>query len=561
MPTARGPEDLVATRGSGEGDDVPPEAGSGGGRGDGPALPALGAVGTLRWAWRQLTSMRTALFLLMLLAVGAVPGSVFPQRGVDATAVERYRVEHPDLSPWLDRLGLFDVYSSPWFSAVYLLLFVSLVGCVVPRTRVHLAAMRARPPRAPSRLARMPAHEAVEVAADEADVIAAARDLLRRKRYRVDVRDGAVCAERGYLRETGNLVFHVALLGLLVAVAVGSLYGYRGQFLLTTGTGFANTLSEYDTFDPGTWVDEGDLPPFQLTLEDLTVAFETAAAGNQFAAPRDFEASVTVVDEPGAEPRSSTIRVNEPLPVQGTNVYLQGNGYAPVVTVRDAAGEVVKSGPVVFVPEGRFYESPGVVKVPDTSPQLGLQGIFLPTWEMDPERGPVSVFPDALDPRWFFTVYSGDLGVDAGQPQSVYQLDTTGMTQLTDEDGTPFAVGLGIGESVDLPDGGSVTLERVDRFAAFGVRHDPAKVWALGFSALATAGLVASLFVPRRRVWVRVGRPEAPGPDGGARSIVVEVAALARSEDPRLQTEVQQLAAQLRERLGSAPGPTQGAGA
>jgi cytochrome c biogenesis protein len=551
---ARGPEDLLDAR-----RDAPAPR-----HDDEPALPALGTVGMLRWAWRQLTSMRTALFLLVLLAIGAVPGSVFPQRGVDATAVAQYEDDHPALSPWLDRLGLFDVYSSPWFSAVYLLLFVSLVGCVVPRTRVHLAAVRARPPRAPSRMSRMPAHETVPVPAG-ADVLEVARDLLRRKRYRVDVRDGAVCAERGYLRETGNLLFHVALLGLLVAVALGSLLGYRGQFLLTTGTGFANTLSEYDSFDPGTWVAEGDLPPFQLTLDDLQVAFETDAAGNQFAAPRDFEATVTVVDDPGGAPREETIRVNEPLPVQGTNVYLQGNGYAPVVTVRDAAGEVVASGPVVFVPQGRFYESPGVVKVLEADPQIGLQGIFLPTWEMDPERGPTSVFPDALDPRLFFTAYTGDLGLDDGEAQSVYELDTTEMTQLTNEDGTPFAVGLGVGDSVDLPGGGSVTLERVDRFAAFGVRHDPAKGWALGFSVLAITGLVASLFVPRRRVWVRVAAPvpgagEPPRDGAGAGDIVVEVAALARSEDPRLQAEVRQLADQLRERLAPSRAPGTEAG-
>ena len=549
MAPGRGPEDLLDTR-----RDTPASRPD-----DEPALPSLGTVGMLRWAWRQLTSMRTALFLLVLLAVGAVPGSVFPQRGVDATAVTRYEADHPELSPWLDRLGLFDVYSSPWFSAVYLLLFVSLVGCVVPRTRVHLAAMRARPPRAPSRFARMPAHERVAVPAG-GDVLAVARNLLRSRGYRVDVRDGAVCAERGYLRETGNLLFHVALLGLLVAVALGSLLGYRGQFLLTTGTGFANTLSEYDTFDPGTWVDEGDLPPFQLTLDELEVAFETDATGNQFAAPRDFEATVTVVDDPGEAPREQAIRVNEPLPVQGTNVYLQGNGYAPVVTVRDADERVVFSGPVVFVPQGRFYESPGVVKVLETEPQIGLQGIFLPTWEMDPERGPTSVFPDALDPRLFFTAYVGDLGVDDGGAQSVFELDTTEMTQLTTEDGSPFAAGLGIGESIDLPDGaGTVTLERVDRFAAFGVRHDPAKGWALGFSVLAIAGLVASLFVPRRRVWVRVAAgAEAPGTAAQDGDILVEVAALARSEDPRLQAEVRQLADQLRERL--APAPPQEAG-
>ena len=51
--------------------------------------PTLGLLGMVRWAWRQLTSMRTALFLLLLLAIGAVPGSIWPQRNIDAGRVER----------------------------------------------------------------------------------------------------------------------------------------------------------------------------------------------------------------------------------------------------------------------------------------------------------------------------------------------------------------------------------------------------------------------------------------------------------------------------------------
>ena len=49
--------------------------------------PSLGFIGGLRWMWRQLTSMRTALILLFLLALAAVPGSVFPQRGVSPLRV------------------------------------------------------------------------------------------------------------------------------------------------------------------------------------------------------------------------------------------------------------------------------------------------------------------------------------------------------------------------------------------------------------------------------------------------------------------------------------------
>ncbi len=518
--------------------------------------PSLGVVGTARWAWRQLTSMRTALFLLMLLAVGAVPGSVLPQRGVDPTKVTQYIADNPGVSPWLERLGLFDVYSSPWFAAIYLLLFVSLIGCVLPRSKVHWQAVRARPPRTPARLERMPVHRRFEVEAEADDVLEAAHRVLRGRRYRADLRPesfpaASVSAERGYLRETGNLVFHLALVGLLVAVAAGSLYGYRGQTILTTGTGFANTLSQYDTFDPGTWVEPEELPPFQFTLDDLHVEFETEAGGNQFAAPRDFSADVSVVPAPGEPVERRTVRVNEPMSLGGANVYLQGNGYAPVLTLRDAEGQVARSGPVVFLPQDAFYASTGVVKVPDASEPFALQGVFLPTWELDPEVGPVSVFPDALDPRMFFTGFVGDIDPNDG----VYTLDVTGMTQLT-EDGSPFSAAMSPGETVQLPDGvGSVTFERLDRYAAFQVRHDPAKGWALVFAVLAMAGLVVSLFVPRRRVWVRA----EPGSDGRT---VVEVAALARSEDPGLAREAEQVVAVLQDELGErVPEPERTGGA
>ena len=129
------------------------------------ALPALGLRGTLRWAWTQLTSMRTALFLLLLLAVAAVPGSLFPQRPANPGAVTQYIQDNPDTGPWLDRFQLFDVYASVWFSAIYLLLFISLIGCVIPRAKVHWKALRSKPPRTPTRLSRLPEYGTLAVPA------------------------------------------------------------------------------------------------------------------------------------------------------------------------------------------------------------------------------------------------------------------------------------------------------------------------------------------------------------------------------------------------------------
>jgi len=174
------------------------------------ALPSdLNARELARWSWRQLTSMRTALVLLLLLALASIPGSVIPQEDVDSLAVSTWRENHPRLAPIWDRLDLFSVYSSPWFSAIYILLMISLVGCIIPRLFVYWRALRAQPPRAPRHLSRLPEH--TSYVTDEApdSVRARAAEEMGSRRYRVAVRDDgddAVAAERGHLREAGNLL-------------------------------------------------------------------------------------------------------------------------------------------------------------------------------------------------------------------------------------------------------------------------------------------------------------------------------------------------------------------
>lgn len=112
----------------------------------------------LRWTWRQLTSMRTAILLLLLLALASIPGSLLPQSSVNPQAVDAFTSAHPTLSPLLEAIGAFAVFSSAWFSAIYVLLVISLVGCIVPRTKLHIRALRSAPPKVPTNLARLPDH-------------------------------------------------------------------------------------------------------------------------------------------------------------------------------------------------------------------------------------------------------------------------------------------------------------------------------------------------------------------------------------------------------------------
>ncbi|WP_445444816.1 cytochrome c biogenesis protein ResB [Clavibacter sp. km3a] len=504
--------------------------------------PKLGFVGTLRWFWRQLTSMRTALFLLLMLAFAAIPGSLVPQRSSDPNGVTQFRVDNPDLYPVLDGLQVFDTYSSVWFSSIYLLLFISLIGCVVPRAKHHLDALRQAPPKTPARLSRLAGYTTRTTTADPVDAVRQARALLKRQRYRTVLVDDAsaaggvlsVSAERGYLRETGNLVFHSALVGILVTVGIGGGFGYSGQKVLVEGQSFVNTLSTFDSFNPGRFFDDSALTPYRVKLDALHVEYEQENP-NAIGQPLDFTADVTA-DVPGGQPQDREVKVNEPLAIGGTDMYLLGNGYAPHVTVRDPEGGVVYSADVPFLPQDAKLTSLGVVKVPDgLREQVGMLGFFYPT--QGAEKAPFfSSYPDLDNPLLTLNVYTGDLGIDGGVPTSVYTLDTGDLTQLTGGKTGVASIELAPGQTVDLPDGlGSVSLDSVPRFVSFDVHHDPTQGWVLLFAILILGGLLTSLFVPRRRVWVKA----VPQADG---STTLEYAGLARGEDPTLEAAVAALA-------------------
>lgn len=503
-------------------------------------LPSLGPMGMLRWAWTQLTSMRTALFLLLMLAVAAVPGSLFPQRPANPSIVTQYIKDHPEYGKLLDTLQLYDVYSSAWFSAIYILLFISLIGCVVPRAIAHYKAMRSQPPRTPARLSRLPEYGTLEIPAaagiPASRAITEAAGLLRKRGYRVEVRDQdgerpSLGAERGFLREVGNLVFHTSLIGVLVSVAIGGLFGYSGQRILVEGDTFVNTLVGYDQFTPGTNFQSNQLQPYSVQLDKFQITFDRESEG-KFGQPIDFKADVTTKETPDAPAQKKVLKVNDPLTLGGTSMYLTGNGYAPVVTIRDGAGNVAMQGPVVAKLQGDNYYSSVVIKVPDAKPeQLAFAGFFLPTAFVTEEGVSFSGDPELINPQLTLNSYFGDLGLDDGAAQNVFELDVKKLTPLNARNLDAGGITLVPGASYTLPDGkGSISFDGVKRYVGVDIHHNPGQLYALIFALLAVAGLVTSLYVNRRRAWVRTATHE----DGRT---MVEYGLLARGEDHRLAGE------------------------
>lgn len=522
------------------------------------AGPAHYGGGWFRWAWRQLTSMRTALVLLLMLAAAAVPGSIVPQRSADPNGVAQYIRDNPTTAPLLDGLSLFDVYSSPWFSAIYILLFASLIGCVIPRTKHHWRALRARPPRTPSRLDRFEAYRSVFVPLNGSQeqfiltAVLSAKKQLRQGAYRTEEYNGggrvSVSAERGYARETGNLVFHVSLIGVLISVGVGGGFTYTGQGVIVEGGSFVNSLVDYTSFNPGRFVDPEELTPYSVQLNSFDVTYQPFDVNRKSSGQAgDFVANVTVVnDEGGAS--DGEVRVNHPLEVEGDRIYLMGNGYAPAITVRAPDGTVVFSQKVPFLPQDANMTSLGVIKVPDgLSEQLGMTGFLYPTQYVLDSGAYTSIYPALSNPVLTLNVFVGNLGIDGGTPRSVYELDPSNMRQLAGRGTDTAALELAPGTTTELPNGlGTVTFDNqspagqtgseqsVERFVSLSIHKDVAAPWVLGFALLATLGLLTALFIPRRRVWVA-----ASPQDGG---VLIEYAALARGEDLTLSSVLRTIA-------------------
>ncbi|MBB5914418.1 cytochrome c biogenesis protein [Nocardia transvalensis] len=509
-----------------------------------PARPPRQSLPRRAWAlvrntWRGLTSMRTALMLLFLLALAAIPGALLPQRSLNEQKVDQYIIDRPTLGPWMDRLQLFDVFSSFWFTAVYVLLFVSLVGCIVPRVFDHYKAWRTPPVKAPRNLARLPHHYSTSTADPAEDVIAKARGELRgwRVRERAGDQDGelTLSAEKGYFRELGNLVFHLALVALLVAVAAGRLFGYEGTVIVIAdnGPGFCTTsTAAFDSFRAGRVNDGTGLAPMCVRVKDFRADYLPNGQAEMFTADISYQAGGDLSSDTW---RDTTIQVNHPLRVSGDRLYLQGHGYAPTFTVTYPDGRTRTETTQWRLDDGTTFLSSGVMRFDPPGGmfgteqerrkhQIAIEGLFAPTALLHGNLL-TSSYPALNDPAVAVDIYRGETGLDTGRPQSLFALDPEMVKQgrLAKEQ----RVNMRPGESATLADGTKVTFDGAKQYANLQVSHDPAQGWVLASALTMMAGLLVSLLVKRRRIWLRA-YPDASSDD--ERRTVVEMGGLARTD-------------------------------
>ena len=527
---------------------------------DGPEPPTQGGLGRLiafgRNTWRQLTSMRTALILLFLLALASLPGALLPQWSLNSAKTAQYIIDYPTIGPLLDRFGFFEVFGSPWYAAIYLLLFISLIGCLLPRSLEFVGQLRMPPVATPRNLGRLPHHHTTEVPGTPdvvADRIAKGLKGWRiARRVEPDARPDAsavtISAEKGYVREVGNLVFHLSLLGLLIAIAVGKMVGYEGSVIVNAGSQFCSTSpASYDNFRPGLLVDGTDMSPFCVDVEQFTASYTAAGQASGFVAQIRAQSGA---DAGTDRWDSAELQVNDPLRMEGERLYLLGHGFTPHFRVTYPDGTVRDySQPFAPAANDPNFTSEGAIKVLDPpgatgdevrKQQLAIVGIFAPTALL---HGGImtSSFPSADNPGVAVDVYRGDLGMEGGRSQSVFAIDTSQVDKglLTKQ----ARANLMLGESITLDDGTQITFTGYNEWVSLQTSYDPAQVWALVFAVLLMVGLMVSLVFKRRRVWFRLQAVSelTAHPDRRDRT-VVQVGGLARTDQAGYGEEFARLA-------------------
>ena len=421
--------------------------------------------------WRLFTSVNFAVAQIIVLSLLAVvgmtvrqlPGFAFRSPGDYAAAMADLHARYdPVLGAGfvdlLERLQLFRVFSSTWFSIGLVILIVSIVVCTLDRTPrlwrqvCDVRVVQPDPyfdPRLPDRAA---------LSGVSADAVAGA---LRRHRFGVQQAevDGVrfVYGDRNQYTKMATLFTHLGLILFLVAAAITSRFGVEQGLVVAEG----DTLTVGPIGTPGL-----------LVVRNL--AFE--APGFLEGQATDFTTDLAVYRD-GEEIARKTIRVNDPLAVAGFTFHQNGFGPAPDLVVADATGAVLWSGPVPLTDQaGGFPYGSFAVPGRDMGLELLLQrradgvGILL-------------VVPYRI------------VGQEADGFPRVEYLDPMALARGED-DTVP-----GIDFRVGLRDFAEYTLLIAKNDPGVGL------VW-VAFGSL-IAGILITFHRPRRRVWARVGRDGA----------------------------------------------------
>ena len=299
----------------------------------------------LRDGVELLSSMRFAITLLTVIAIASIIGTVLKQNEPYPNYVNQFGPFWADL---FHTLSLQKVYSSWWFLLILAFLVISTSLCIARNGPKMIVDMRSWKDHVRERSLRAFHHRGeYEAPRSRADAVARLGALLRNRGFRVKPveHEGAtlLAAKAGAANKLGYILAHTAI----VVICVGALLD--GDMLIRAQMWFGGKspisgnaiISEIpakhrlSASNPGfrgnAFVPEGstvstailniadgalvqDLP-FTITLKKFTVDYYSTGM------PKLFASDVVVTDRATGKQTAATIKVNEPLIVDGIAIY------------------------------------------------------------------------------------------------------------------------------------------------------------------------------------------------------------------------------------------------
>jgi cytochrome c biogenesis protein len=446
-------------------------------------------------------SLKLTIFLLILLAILSIIGTLITQNATSDEYIQRYG---SSLYEVLDFFGLFDMYHSWWFSAILLLLVVNLIACSTERfPGVWNQMLRGVGPEGLSdsllktlpfvEKVKLPAHGAglsgnVDMITGSASLPAykaghaadlpvkgtgAKKDLTEenirsplsrgfRPWKRVETESAVTLfSERGGFSRLGVYLTHLSILIILVGGLIGSRYGVHGVVNLLEGESVDRIFLRGK---------DAEIPKsigFWVRCDDFTMTYYDVPGKERHV--KEY-ASLLTISEDGKEVLKQTVRVNHPLHYRGWAFYQSSYGALQEIAIgvewksnREKAVLMALEGDTVPIPN-----SNATIRVLKYTPQVHAFG----------EGVQVAVFRPNQQPKglWLFRGVSG-------------------RDQQKAEDFTMSFEGLATREYTGLQ-----------------VTKDPG-VWIVWLgSALLILGLIVSFFFSHQRVWVRISKGEGKTP-------------------------------------------------
>jgi cytochrome c biogenesis protein len=356
----------------------------------------------------------------------------------------------------LERLQVFRIFSSTWFTLGLIILVVSIVVCTLDRTprlwrqSTEIRVVQPEPFFAPS----LPDRAVMSGVGPEA-----VREILRRHHFKLREAevDGAsyIYGDRHQYTKMATLLTHLGLITFLIAAVVTSVFGDEQGLIVTEG----DSLTVQPIGTPGLLVVKNydfEAPGF----------FETGQA-------TDFTTDLGVFQD-GKEIARKTIRVNDPLSVGGYTFHQNGFGPAIRMLISDAAGRPLWDGSVPL--DGQAAGLPyGTLSVPGRD--VGLQLLLKRSTD--------------------------GMGVVLIVPYRITGEDADGNPIATDL--PPLALRAGTASPADGTDF-SVGVRSFGEYTLLIAKKDPGQGFVWTAFALLISGIAITFYLPRRRIWTRLSR-------------------------------------------------------